>query len=171
MISLQEYQARTGGFYSRALSLSNERGAKWKKRRKKNNKAGKSEDREDEIVENTLEDARKPMLTVRGLLMFTLLVMFGVGIVASGGLDERMDQLTSRILLLRGGIERNPGPVMKSVSGDEQDAVIAKLISTTDSENIRRMLAPLESGESECDNDGAEEAYCNSTGSTRGTCT
>ena len=33
--------------------------------------------------------------------------------------------------------------MMKSVSGDDQDVVIAKLISSTDSESIRRMLAPL----------------------------
>ena len=70
MISLEEYRASIRGFYSRALSLSNERGAKWKKRRKKNKHARKSE---PEIVENNLEHAENPTLTVRGIFLFTLL--------------------------------------------------------------------------------------------------
>ena len=84
MISLEEYRASIGGYYSRALSLSKERGAKWKKRRKKNKQARKSE---PETVENNLEDAENPTLTVRGILLFTLLVMFGKGIIASGSKD------------------------------------------------------------------------------------
>ena len=141
MISLEEYRARVGGFHPRALSILNERGAKWKKRRKKREKHQKNEDDKEENITETCPEENKPLFTVRRVLLFALLVMFGI--VASGGMDGRMNHQTIEILLLRGGVERNPGPVMKSVSENEQDKVIAKLISATDSENIRRMLAPI----------------------------
>ena len=97
-------------------------------------KPHKNEDENEEnLVENCPEESEKSLLSVRGVFLFTLLVLFGIGLFASGGLDGRINHLTLKILLLRGGVESNPGPVMKSVSGDEQDAVIAKLISLTDS--------------------------------------
>ena len=90
MISLEEYRARVGGFHPRALSILNERGAKWKKRRKKGDKEKKKQNVVEENFTESCSEEYKPLFTVRRVLLFALLVMFGI--VASGGMDGRINQ-------------------------------------------------------------------------------
>ena len=77
---------------------------------------------------------------IRGIFLFSLFCCFITHYNLS---SERLDGRTLANLLIRGGVESNLGPVMQSVSMDDQEEVLARLIAGTDHEEIKRMIIPI----------------------------